>query len=936
VGGSTKEESAMQAAIPVAFRGAAMLKGRPAEAAKQIIESKQPVSEKGGEPTTQRTSPSPLPETPATIETARPAPAPVSEQPEISPVAGGKPAGEATTKSELEKTDVSGNMQSMADETAARDNIAPQNTAEAGIRANDSERDSILKSLKYDTTNDTHIKLYKDIENWFNKNTDRVTNFNKARKISFKSQFGSARLPLADKIRANLMEKVRVVQGGEFKRSYPDNPQEFIQKATSDIYRNTLTRKQEELVRQKAADLGILAELNNAIESKKAEWDNIKAESIAKGKAEAAAVKKYITENPNDETLKGMGEEIATDLGYDWINLTTENRRVLLADETFTAKKPDTGELYITAEEGWLNKTKEERQTNIETDMRDYEFEIQQQKEVEEKAQEREDRYWQIKDWRGQAEEALNKRGWDATGTGSNLSEAEYINGIIYYIDSNGKKDSQEIKIRFADHEAKPTYEAMYGSADAEIGNHSMVSASPKTTEEMLKYIDDFAKRTEKRLTGEKGKIITDEQYNDDSFNPPAPKEGGKSSPSPVSQDALSGDMKSGNIQSMADETAARDNIAPQNTAEAGKGTKLEDIAASDSGKRVLGSMQQSSPEFLEWMKNKTGNDFTNWRLSTYTDGEPYFKHIGFGTEVTERDYTARKESVEKLLKKKQTVAPRVLAEFPDLAEKYKSSFNQSASIEGGQSPPAEKQQPAKAGEGVKAAETLEQGREQALQAIREQAQRPISEQERNPQLRVIPLEEKPPEIPPTAKVESIAPQPESPKTSGIAKSIEAKAIEKGLTDKGYDKLAGYDSSTIKKQAEMASKYDIEQIKRIATGKESLPEGMKPATPLSIAEDHAMETKDGQLALDLARSPLATQISESASEVSLSRMRTPDSASAKIKEVHRELEKAAEKKLKGRTPDKVKAEIKKGITEKIARSKPNKYDLMKLLDMIVC
>ena len=173
-------------------------------------------------------------------------------------------------------------------------------------------------------------------------------------------------------------------------------------------------------------------------------------------------------------------------------------------------------------------------------------------------------------------------------------------------------------------------------------------------------------------------------------------------------------------------------------------------------------------------------------------------------------------------------------------------------------------------------------------------------------------------------------------KPSGVALSIEAKAIEKGLIDKGYADLAGYDASTIKAQAELGAKYGIEEHIKFATGEESLPQGMKPATALSIAEDYAMETKNGELAAKLAHSPLATQISESASAVSLSRMRTPDSATAKIREVNKELQRVAERNLGGKTAEKIKGDIKKTLADKIAKAKPSKYDLMSLLDQIKC
>jgi len=174
------------------------------------------------------------------------------------------------------------------------------------------------------------------------------------------------------------------------------------------------------------------------------------------------------------------------------------------------------------------------------------------------------------------------------------------------------------------------------------------------------------------------------------------------------------------------------------------------------------------------------------------------------------------------------------------------------------------------------------------------------------------------------------------PKPSGIAKSIEAKAIEKGLVTKGYNKLAGFNSSTIKAQAKMASKYSIKDMSSFATGKKPLPAGMKSGTALSVAEDYALKTNNGRLMKELAESPLATQISESASELSLARMREADSATIKMKEIAKARQKSVAKKMKTTTPAKAKADIKKGLTNKIDKAKPTRYAWNNFISEITC
>jgi hypothetical protein len=176
-------------------------------------------------------------------------------------------------------------------------------------------------------------------------------------------------------------------------------------------------------------------------------------------------------------------------------------------------------------------------------------------------------------------------------------------------------------------------------------------------------------------------------------------------------------------------------------------------------------------------------------------------------------------------------------------------------------------------------------------------------------------------------------------RVSGISKNIEAKSIENGMVNKGFGELAEYNSSTLKQQSEIVSnmmKTDFDKVKRIAIGEESLPMGMKPATPLSAMEDYAMATKNGELAKQLAKSPLNTQISEAASEVSLSRLRNKDSASFKINEIIKERENAAVKKMKGVEPDSLKRNIRKSLDDNIKRTQPNKYSWSKFLEDIKC
>lgn len=175
--------------------------------------------------------------------------------------------------------------------------------------------------------------------------------------------------------------------------------------------------------------------------------------------------------------------------------------------------------------------------------------------------------------------------------------------------------------------------------------------------------------------------------------------------------------------------------------------------------------------------------------------------------------------------------------------------------------------------------------------------------------------------------------QPITPKTSGVAKQIEAKAVEKGMVEKGYTELAQYDSSTIKAQSQAATKYTIDQHLDFATGKQPLPKELKPGTPLSIAEDYAIKNNDGELLTKLANSPLATQISESASQLSLSRMRDTNSPVKVIRDVLKTKEEAVTKKLGKPVKQIIESESAK-IKAKVKI--PDKYDWNAFVKSIQC
>ena len=112
-----------------------------------------------------------------------------------------------------------------------------------------------------------------------------------------------------------------------------------------------------------------------------------------------------------------------------------------------------------------------------------------------------------------------------------------------------------------------------------------------------------------------------------------------------------------------------------------------------------------------------------------------------------------------------------------------------------------------------------------------------------------------------------------------------------------------------------------------------MPSDIRSGALLSAMEDLAKTTNDVNLMYELANSPMATKISESASEVSLARMREKDSATVKLQEIRKAREAKAEKRLPKETRNAIKSL--KAETEKVNLSKEDlQWD--KFLNEITC
>ena len=153
--------------------------------------------------------------------------------------------------------------------------------------------------------------------------------------------------------------------------------------------------------------------------------------------------------------------------------------------------------------------------------------------------------------------------------------------------------------------------------------------------------------------------------------------------------------------------------------------------------------------------------------------------------------------------------------------------------------------------------------------------------------------------------------EPPKGKVSKIAEDIEIKAIETGLTE-GFGHLAEYTPITIKEQARRAFDLintNIDEARRIIRGEKPLPEGLKGTALITAMEEQIKKTADGELASELAASPLVSGTSAAAQELRLAAERDPTSPVKAIQDVNKILDETAKRKLPCKILGKAKADI---------------------------
>lgn len=181
------------------------------------------------------------------------------------------------------------------------------------------------------------------------------------------------------------------------------------------------------------------------------------------------------------------------------------------------------------------------------------------------------------------------------------------------------------------------------------------------------------------------------------------------------------------------------------------------------------------------------------------------------------------------------------------------------------------------------------------------------------------------------------APVDAEPKISKAARDINTSLVKKGFESIPADEQAKY---TPVKKAEQIKNIsdlmttDIEKAKAAATGKEPVPAGILPQPLFNAIEQHAIETGDVQLLRDLAKSPVATQLSEAGQALGSHGFNdTPNSPVDAIKRVADARAEAIKAKT-GKTVEKAITDTVKQIKDSV--KKPSKSDWASFIQELRC
>ena len=125
--------------------------------------------------------------------------------------------------------------------------------------------------------------------------------------------------------------------------------------------------------------------------------------------------------------------------------------------------------------------------------------------------------------------------------------------------------------------------------------------------------------------------------------------------------------------------------------------------------------------------------------------------------------------------------------------------------------------------------------------------------------------------------------------------------------------------------------------KDIAMGRENAPKGMMPESVFIAVENKALAEGDAKTLRELAsQSELIAEATSMGQRIRMLGERDPYSAIKKMTDVIRERKKAVEKRLKGKSANKAKEEIKQDLKKRLDKAKPTVRSWASLIDQITC
>ncbi len=176
-------------------------------------------------------------------------------------------------------------------------------------------------------------------------------------------------------------------------------------------------------------------------------------------------------------------------------------------------------------------------------------------------------------------------------------------------------------------------------------------------------------------------------------------------------------------------------------------------------------------------------------------------------------------------------------------------------------------------------------------------------------------------------------------KVRGLAKGVEAKAIQKDLTE-GLGDLPEFKAINLAEQANKAKALlakSPEKAKQIAMGNETPPADILPESVFIAVENKAIEDGDVDTLRDLAlSSSLTTEATTMGQRIRTLAERKEDSPVKAILEVSEEREKIAKKRIKNKTLKKAKTDTVNDIKSEIKKATPSKQTWTEFINSIRC